>query len=61
MARAPSASWRRVASDPPLLGAIVAIWLLLLLFVLFPLAHLLERAFVDEGRLTLEPLSLIHI
>ena len=56
MAQAPSASWRRVASDPALLGAIVVLWLLLALFVLFPMAHLLERAFVDEGRLTFEPL-----
>jgi iron(III) transport system permease protein len=56
VARTPSASWRRVASDPALLGAIVVLWLLLGLFVLFPMAHLLERAFVDEGRLTFEPL-----
>jgi len=49
-------SWRRVAADPALLTAILAVWVLLLLFVLFPLAHLLERAFVDEGRFTLEPL-----
>lgn len=56
MAQAPSASWRRVAGDPALLGTIAAIWILLLLFVLFPLAHLLERAFVDENGLTLGPL-----
>jgi iron(III) transport system permease protein len=51
-----AASWRRVAADPALLAAILAVWILLLLFVLYPLAHLLERAFVDEGRFTLEPL-----
>jgi iron(III) transport system permease protein len=56
VARAQSASWRRVAADPALLGAIAAVWILLLLFVLFPMAHLLERAFVDDGRFTLEPL-----
>lgn len=56
MAAAKAASWRRVAADPALLAAILAVWILLLLFVLFPLAHLLERAFVDEGRFTLEPL-----
>jgi iron(III) transport system permease protein len=39
-----------------LLGAVVGVWVLLLLFVLFPMAHLLERAFVDEGRFTLSPL-----
>ncbi len=56
MAQAQSASWRRVAGDPALLGTIAAIWILLLLFVLFPLAHLLERTFVDENGLTLAPL-----
>jgi iron(III) transport system permease protein len=56
MAGARSASWRRTAGDPALLGAVVGVWLLLLLFVLFPMAHLLERAFVDEGRFTLAPL-----
>ena len=56
MAQAQSASWRRVAGDPAQLGTIAAIWILLLLFVLFPLAHLLERTFVDENGLTLAPL-----
>jgi iron(III) transport system permease protein len=49
-------SWRRVAADPALLTAILAVWILLLLFVLYPLAHLLERAFFDESGFTLEPL-----
>lgn len=56
MAHASQASWRRVTGDPALLGTIAAIWALLLLFVLYPLAHLLERAFVDETGLTLGPL-----
>lgn len=56
MAAIRSASWRRTAGDPALLGAVVGVWVLLLLFVLFPMAHLLERAFVDEGRFTLSPL-----
>lgn len=51
-----SSEWRRVARDPALLGAIVVLWALLALFVIFPLAHLLDRAFVDEGRFTLTPL-----
>ena len=51
-----AAGWRRVAADPPLLGTIVVLWALLALFVLFPLAQLLHRAFVDEGRFTLVPL-----
>ena len=56
MAAIRSASWRRTAGDPALLGAVVGVWVLLLLFVLFPMAHLLERAFVDDGRFTLSPL-----
>ena len=51
-----AAGWRRVAADPALLGTIVVLWALLALFVLFPLAQLLHRAFVDEGRFTLVPL-----
>jgi iron(III) transport system permease protein len=51
-----SSEWRRVARDPALLSAIVVLWALLALFVIFPLAHLLDRAFVDEGRFTLTPL-----
>ena len=47
---------RRVLRDPVLLGVIVVLWLLLALFVLYPLTVLLVRAFSDEGRLTLEPL-----
>ncbi|MDP1841341.1 MAG: iron ABC transporter permease [Reyranella sp.] len=56
MAAGQTASWRRVAADPALLTAILAVWILLLLFVLYPLAHLLERAFFDESGFTLEPL-----
>ena len=48
--------WRRVARDPALLAAIVVLWALLALFVIYPLAELLGRAFIDEGRLTLAPL-----
>jgi iron(III) transport system permease protein len=56
VAAASSASWRRVARDPVLLSAILAVWFLLALFVLFPLVELLARAFVDEGKVTLGPL-----
>ncbi len=56
MASAAASEWRRVLRDPALLGAIVVLWLLLALFVLYPLAELLVRAFSDEGRFTLEPL-----
>ena len=51
-----AAETRRMLRDPALLGAVVVLWLLLALFVLYPLAELLVRAFSDEGRFTLEPL-----
>ena len=46
--------WRRVAGDPALLGAIVVLWALLALFVIYPLAELLapglrRRGPVDAG------------
>ena len=47
---------RRVLRDPALLGAIVILWLLLALFVLYPLGVLLIRAFSDESGFTFEPL-----
>src|SRR5258708_1739426 len=47
---------RRVMRDSVLLGAIVVLWLLLALFVLYPLADLLIRASSDDGKSTLEPL-----
>jgi iron(III) transport system permease protein len=50
------ADTRRVLRDPVLLGTIVVLWVLLALFVLYPLAGLLVRAFSDEGRFTLAPL-----
>src|SRR6202158_2467322 len=34
-------------------GGLLAIWLLLLIFIVYPLAMLLSRAFVDDGHLTL--------
>ena len=47
---------RRILRDPVLLGVITVLWLLLALFVLYPLTVLMVRAFSDEGRLTFEPL-----
>jgi iron(III) transport system permease protein len=44
---------RRLGRDPVLLLTVLALWVLLALFVLFPLARLLERAFVENGRFTL--------
>jgi iron(III) transport system permease protein len=56
MASSFASEGRRVLRDPALLGAIVVLWLLLALFVLYPLGVLLTRAFSDEGGFTLEPL-----
>jgi len=44
---------RRIARDPALLLTALGLWVLLGLFVLYPLARLLERAFVENGRFTL--------
>jgi iron(III) transport system permease protein len=56
VAAAQLGSWRRVAADPTLLVTLAAVWLLLGLFVLYPLVELLTRAFVDDGRFSLAPL-----
>lgn len=47
---------RRVLRDPALGATLVALWLLLALFVVYPLTELLIRAFTDNGKFTLEPL-----
>jgi len=46
---------RRFARDPLVTGAIVVLWALLAIFILYPLAALLVRAFTGEGGLTLRP------
>ncbi len=47
---------RRFARDPLVAGAIVVLWVLLGIFILYPLAALLVRAFTADGALTLRPL-----
>ena len=37
-------------------GGLLAIWLLLLIFIVYPLGMLLSRAFVDDGQLSLQAL-----
>src|SRR5665213_3880804 len=37
-------------------GGLLAIWLLLLIFIIYPLLMLLARAFVDDGHLSLQAL-----
>ena len=44
--------FRQLRKDPALFISVVAIWVLLLLFILFPLARMLLIAFVEDGRLT---------
>jgi iron(III) transport system permease protein len=47
---------RRFARDPLVTGAIVVLWALLAVFILYPLASLLVRAFSADGAPTLRPL-----
>jgi iron(III) transport system permease protein len=55
-AQAMAARWRRRMGDPLLAGAVVVLWLLLGLFILYPLACLLASVFAEDGALTLRPL-----
>lgn len=43
--------------DPALLVSVTAIWVLLALFILFPLFRMLSIVFVQEGRITLSEIS----
>ena len=47
---------RRVARDPLVAGAVVVLWALLAVFILYPLVSLLARAFSVDGAPTLRPL-----
>jgi iron(III) transport system permease protein len=47
---------RAVARDPVLNGLIVLLWLLLGVFILYPIGCLLARAFTEDGALTIHPL-----
>jgi iron(III) transport system permease protein len=50
-------SGTRALRDPALTVTVVALWLLLGLFVLYPLATLLATAFVEDGQPSLAPLA----
>ena len=54
-----STRWRG-ASDPLRLLVVVVLWLLLALFVLYPLAELIGRALSDDNGFTLAPLAAIN-
>ncbi len=47
---------RRIAREPALLLTVIVLGVLLVLFIVFPLATLLSRIFVDVDHFTLEPL-----
>ena len=51
--------WRRTLRDPTLFATVLVLWALLALFILFPLARLLARTFLDGGQLTLANLATI--
>jgi hypothetical protein len=48
-----SKSWRWTLRDPALFAVVLVLWAVLALFILFPLANLLARTFLDEGHITL--------
>ena len=45
--------WRRTLRDPALFATVIVLWAFLALFILFPLAKLLARTFLDGGQITL--------
>ncbi|MCC6471844.1 MAG: iron ABC transporter permease [Alphaproteobacteria bacterium] len=47
---------RRVVKDPPLLATLALLWILLALFVVYPLAAMFGQAFLVDGRPSLAPL-----
>jgi iron(III) transport system permease protein len=51
--------WRRTLRDPTLFATVLVLWALLALFILFPLARLLARTFLDGGQITLANLVTI--
>jgi len=51
--RASTDSLRRLLRDPALLGAVLVLWVLMGLFILFPLVWLLLRTFTEGGVFTL--------
>lgn len=53
---APASQARPLLRDPFFAGIVLLLWVLLGIFVLYPLGCLLLRAFVDDGRLSFQPL-----
>ncbi|MFO1291927.1 MAG: iron ABC transporter permease [Rubrivivax sp.] len=58
--RAAAPGWAaRLRAEPALAAAVLVLWLLLALFVVYPLAMLLARVFVDQGHFGLEGIAAI--
>jgi len=51
--------WRRTLRDPALFATVLVLWVFLVLFILFPLARLLGRTFLDGGQFTLANMAAI--
>ena len=51
--------WRRTLRDPALFATVLVLWAFLVLFILFPLARLLGRTFLDGGQFTLANMAAI--
>src|SRR5437660_5707603 len=49
----------RIRRDPAVASAVLSLWLLLALFVIYPLAMLLSRALVDQGTFTTAGLAAV--
>src|SRR2546423_1533836 len=56
-ARTERRSGARAFRDPALTVTVAALWLLLGLFVLYPLVALLATAFLEDGQLSVAPLA----
>jgi iron(III) transport system permease protein len=53
---AATAALRELARDPLVTGVVLVLWALLTIFILYPLACLMVRAFTEDGVATLHPL-----
>ena len=55
----PAAIAARIRRDPAVASAVLSLWLLLALFVIYPLAMLLARVLVDQGTFTTAGLAAV--
>jgi iron(III) transport system permease protein len=57
--RPPAAATARIRRDPTVAAAVLSLWLLLALFVIYPLAMLLARVLFDHGTFTTSGLAAV--